>query len=470
MTTLRYGLLAVLFAAPVLAQPVDSDVRIRILNRESPAEVRIEATDGPVRIVLDGVESGALQTGESMTLTRIGADVRARFGGADVSARSLRLDGAEFRLRAGRIDRVYPGDLSARIAGGQMELVNHAPLEPYVASVVQAEFGFASPEGAKAQAILARTYALRRVGSHATYDLDDDTSAQVYKGSGVTRDVSLRAALDTQGEVLMYRGELADAYYFSSSGGHTADNDLVWDGDPVPYLRGVPDPYDSAAPDHSWRTSASRTAVLDALSRQYGGRVEGIEILRRSRSGRVLDIELIGGSRRITGVQFRNAVNAVAGARTVRSTRFDVSVEGDQYVFRGSGYGHGVGMSQYGALGQARAGRTYREILAYYFVGTEVRTSNGGLVAPVLVASHAPPQAGTRAAAVPREPSALRTRYHPATARRWPTPRHIAREADVRAERPATFPPPSGSTVMPTPAPTPDTPAAGRTSARRTAW
>jgi stage II sporulation protein D len=287
----------------------------------------------------------------------------------------------------------------------------------------------------------------------------------VYTGSAVTRDVSLQAALETQGEVLTYRGELADAYYFSSSGGHTADNDLVWNGTPVPYLRGVPDPYDSVSPDHTWQTSASRATVLNALSRRFGGRVEGIVIQRRSRSGRILEMELIGGTRSISGAQFRQVLNATAGARTIRSARFDVSIEGDQYVFRGGGYGHGVGMSQYGALGQARAGRTYRDILAYYFAGTEVGRP-GGLPAPVLVASTRPAEAGTPAAAVPREPSALRTRYRPATARRWPTPRHIARQQEAASPaRPATFTEPPDATPA-----APGRPAAEPATTRRTAW
>jgi stage II sporulation protein D len=466
MTLLRYGLLAVLLAVPASAQSTAGEVRVRLLSRENPAEIRVEVADEPARLLADGAEAGMLHPGQSVTLSRSGREIRAQFGSSDLSVESIRLDGAGVRLRAGRVDRQYPGDLAVRVADDRMEIVTHAPLEPYVASVVQSEFGFASLEGAKAQAILARTYAMRRIGSHATYDLDDNTSAQVYKGSGVTRDVSLRAALETQGEVLTYRGELADAYYFSSSGGHTADNDLVWNGTPVPYLRGVPDPYDSVSPDHTWQTSASRSAVLNALSRRFGGRVAGIVVQRRSRSGRILEMELVGGTRSISGAQFRQVINASAGARTIRSARFDVSIEGDQYVFRGGGYGHGVGMSQYGALGQARAGRTYRDILAYYFAGTEVGRS-GGLPAPILVASTSPAEAGTTpAAAVPREPSALRTRYRPATARRWPTPRHIARQHEAASPaRPATFTEPPDATPT-----APERPAAEPATTRRTAW
>ena len=90
----------------------------------------------------------------------------------------------------------------------------------------------------------------------------------------------------------------------------------------------------------------------------------------------MLTIRLEGAGREtITGSQFRRAVDAAIGARTVRSTRYDVSLQGDEYVFTGGGFGHGVGMSQFGAVGQARAGRSYREILAHYFVGTDVSGS-----------------------------------------------------------------------------------------------
>ena len=465
MSVLRTGLAGFLLAVAPLAQTASGpDVRIRILDREAPSEVRVEATEGPIRIVADGIERATAQRGEVVTLTRSNGDVRARFGGADVSARSLRLNAEGFRLRAGRVDRQYPGALAARVAGGRLELVNHAPIEPYVASVVQSEFGFPVLEGAKAQAVLARTYALRRAGDHPTYDVEDDHRSQVYRGLSGTSDVSRRAAYETAGEVLTYFGTLADATYFSSSGGHTADNDKVWAGDPIPYLRGVPDPYDDASPDHTWRTTAARSAVHGALTRQYGGRVEGVEVLRRSRSNRVLEIRLVGGRRStITGADFRRVVNAAIGARTVRSTRFTVRAEGDRYVFDGGGYGHGVGLSQYGALGQARAGRDYRQILSFYFAGTAVTPTGDPLAPPALVASVNGPEAGVPAAAIPREPaSALRTRYRPVTARRWPTPRHVARQqaADADAAPMPPIPPRPPATPAPEEAP----------QARRTAW
>lgn len=447
MRSVRYVLLGLVLAASAIAQPVDDTVRVRILSRVAPTDVRVEPIATEARVLVDGAEVVRVAAGEAVAVERHAGGVRVRFLGQERSGQSARIEADGLRLRAGSVDRPYPGALAFRSAEGRLEIVNHAPIEPYVASVVQSEFGFTEIEGAKAQAVLARTYALRRAGAHATYDLVDDQRSQVYRGSGVITATSLRAAAETQGEVLTYRGDLADAYYYSSSGGHTADNDAVWNGTPVPYLRAVPDPYDSTSPDHSWQTSASRAGVLSTLSSRYGGSVEGIEITRRSRSNRVLEVRLIGGRRgTITGSQLRQAVNATAGARTVRSTRFDVSVEGDRYVFRGSGFGHGVGMSQYGALGQARDGRTYREILAHYFRGTEVQGGTPNALTspgPILVASES---GSTTGAQIPREPSALRTRYRPASGRRWPTPRREARETGQSPERPAMTPPQTAPT------------------------
>ena len=459
-----YAALASLLALSVSAQiSPEADVRVQLFAGSSLSEVTVEPVSAPLTVTADGSSAGMLHLGARATLTRCGADVRARLGGAELLGRTIQISGGDFRLTMGRTSRRYTGSLVAVSHEGALRVVNHVPMTPYVASVVASEFNFREIEGCKAQAILARTYAARRAGAHAYHDLNDDHSSQVYRGMDTITETTRRAAEETAGQVLTYRGSLADAYYFSSSGGHTADNEAVWNGTPVPYLRGIPDPYDTAAPDHQWRTTASRSAVLRALSSQYGGRVTGVQLGRRSRSGRVLQVELIGGRHEtITGAQFRRAVNGAVGGRTVRSTKFELHVEGDRFVFSGGGFGHGVGMSQYGALGQARAGRDYRDILLYYFQGTEV---SGGAPGPAVLVAEGPRVSGSvSGAAVPREPSALRTRYRPASARRWPTPRHQARGASTWTDTaPGTGAPasvaPSESSADTAPAPR-----------RRTAW
>lgn len=376
----RHAFLAlVLLAAPAAAQS-DSTVRVRLLGTDVPREVSVEAAEGRLSVEVDGQRAGEAAAGDRVAIAQGASGVTVRVAGRSVAGQSARVLGERLRLRAGAVDREYTGALAVRAVDARLEIVNQTPLSPYVASVVASELGFDVMEAAKAQAVLARTYALRRRGAKPTYDLDDHQGSQVFRGLATITATSRHAADGTDGEVLTYSGALAEGTYFSSSGGHTADNEAVWNGVPLPYLRGVTDPFDSVAPDHTWQTTASKPQVLGAISALVGGRVTGLQIEARSRSGRVTRMRAIGGARAdLTGAQFRREVNAVAGWRTIRSTKFDLSVEGDQYVFRGQGFGHGVGMSQYGAIGQARSGRDYRDILTYYFTGAMVE---GGRALP----------------------------------------------------------------------------------------
>ena len=341
--------------------------------------------------------------------------------GRDVTTDRLRIEAdAPLSLRAGRTDRSYAGSLTVRAVGGRLQIVNEVPFVDYVASVVASEYPFSEIEGVKAQAVLARTYAARRLDPARGYDLDDHEGAQVYKGAGAVTDRSWRAASETSGETLTYDGELAEAVYSSSSGGHTADNETIWNGRPVPYLRGVPDPYDADAPDHTWTTTASSREVHRALSRRYRGSVRGLRITDVSREGRVRRIEL-AGSQEISGSDFRAVVNHALGYRTIRSTRFELATRGGDYVFTGRGFGHGVGMSQYGARGQAREGRSYRDILAYYFQGTTVTSDPGA--APVARSSRWPTRRSqARGGELGRDSTAA-----PPVRRARPTPRREAR-------------------------------------------
>ena len=363
-------------AASQVQQSAVPVIRVQVLSQENPHSVVIRAVEGPAAVMLDrdGVVIATLQPGETAEVARLDDRLRLTMPALTIQADVIELipnPEAHLSVRTRSQRRAYPGRLVVESTGQTLRLINHAPLPRYVASVVASEYPFPEPEGVKAQAILARTYALRHLDPDAPFDLVDDTRAQVYRGLDATTPVSLAAVQDTRGQVLTYREELADATYYSSSGGHTAGNEEVWNGRPVPYLRPRPDPYDAEAPDHRWTTTASSSEVLRALSRRFGGSVTGIEVTRRTASGRVAQVRLHGGrTPTITGSQFRSAINASLGSRTIRSTHFTIERDGSRYVFHGRGFGHGVGMSQYGARGLARSGRTYREILGYYFEGT----------------------------------------------------------------------------------------------------
>lgn len=277
--------------------------------------------------------------------------------------------------------RTYPDHLALTPDGDGLMIVNVTRLDSYVAGVITKEYNLDDDEGTEAMAIVARTYALRMQERRRDepYDVVDNTDDQVYKGIGDVSRRALAAANQTSGQVLTHNGELAEAVYSASNGGHGANNDEVWQSAPISYLRGRPDPYDRASPVHTWTERLDRDRVLSALSRMAGRQVTGWLIGDRTSDGRVRTITLLHGSSRSTirGTHFRSAITAQMGITSVRSTLFDATRQGDTYILEGKGFGHGVGMSQWGAHGMARQGKSAQEILAFYYPGTRVEQRNG---------------------------------------------------------------------------------------------
>jgi stage II sporulation protein D len=276
-----------------------------------------------------------------------------------VSARgSLRLDG-----------RALPGRLRLIPRGGGIDVVNLAPLEAYVASSVASETPASWPaEALKAQAVVARSYALHERARRANerFDLEGTVISQRYAVGAVTESARA-AARATAGQVLVFEGVPILAAFHSSSGGATASSAEVW-GEDVTYLRSVTSP-DDAAPDYFWSYEIALTDLSAAL-REAGyapGRVKDVHVSELSRSGRVLSVRM--GELELSGRDLRE----VLGGRALRSAKFDARLEGDRVRFLGSGSGHGVGLCQWGASELARQGRGFRQILAHYYPGTNLR-------------------------------------------------------------------------------------------------
>jgi stage II sporulation protein D len=249
------------------------------------------------------------------------------------------------------------------------------PLERYVAAVVAAEAGtLESDEALRAIAVAARTYAIHFRGRHRDegYDLCGTTHCQRVEPGMVT--ARMTAAADaTAGELLWYRGTVALALYSRDCGGRTEEGD-------APYLRSHPDPYCKPNP---WRWSATPREIADALTRS-GLRVPrelaSIGVARRTESGRVWEAALIGGgeSVRVAAASLRLAIGRTMGFATIRSDWWEAKAAGGRIEFTGRGEGHGVGLCQRGADAMGAAGKTWREILAFYYPGASVgKTAQG---------------------------------------------------------------------------------------------
>jgi len=229
------------------------------------------------------------------------------------------------------------------------------------------------PETLKAQAVVARTYALHQARSRSErgFDLEAGTHGQVYGGLDAAHPAAVAAARATRGERLTWRDQPILAVYHSASGGQTASAEEVW-GRAVPYLISHPVENEEDSPDTYWRARVSGPTLMRALEPLgiHVGPVRALRVLERSRSGRVLRVSVRGA--RGTEELDARALRSALGDTVIRSTMFQIRAEGPDFVLVGSGYGHGVGMSQWGAEAMARRGASYRQILAAFYPGTQL--------------------------------------------------------------------------------------------------
>ncbi len=261
------------------------------------------------------------------------------------------------------------------------------PLEDYVFGVLAAEGSVETePEALKALAVVTRTYALKNLRRHARdrFDLCDTTHCQRFT---LVRDESARpefyetarrAVRETAGEVLRdARGRTAEVYFSAACGGRTADVSKLWgERDAPAHLRGVRDEACDSLVER-WTdvlTSAQLLRALRADERSdVGPRLDAVRVLRRDHTGRAEVVSLEGERRRVlSGWDFKIIVGRTLGWSVLKSSRFDVARAGATFVFRGSGFGHGLGLCQTGAHVSAARGASYRSILARYFPGTTV--------------------------------------------------------------------------------------------------
>jgi stage II sporulation protein D len=305
-------------------------------------------------------------------------------GGTQVrpAGRGLRAGGRElgqvWRVTGGDVlsvqDRHVRGSLLLRRVGAGLQVVNQVGLEDYVAGTVGREVlsGWAE-EALKAQAVVARTYALHERARHErrAYHVEAGTGSQVYGGVDAETPAVRAATRATRGQILVFEDEPILAVYHSASGGLTASAEEVW-GRPAAYLVSVPVDGEELSPDTYWRASISGTKLGRALE-PLGmgvGRVRRLRVVERSASGRARWVEVGGeaGERKVEAGALRRAL----GLGVIRSTLFEVRTAPDGFVFVGSGHGHGVGMSQWGAQAMAERGIDYREILATFYPGTRL--------------------------------------------------------------------------------------------------
>ena len=279
-------------------------------------------------------------------------------------------------------DDWYRGRLRLVARPDGLLAVNHVPLEEYLYSVVGSEmYPFWPLEALKAQAVAARSFILFRLRRPADPDFDVGRTVtwQAYKGYSRESDSTREAVTATTGQVVTYRGQIIEAVYHAASGGHTENVEDIWSA-PRPYLRGVPD-FDQEAPVYSWQktfTQAELSRLLPGV-----GQVTSLTPVRTTPQGRVVEMRVTGttGTKTFTGSELRRLLDLRSTLFQVTPTRGDVAstnpvnAPDGSFEFQGRGFGHGLGMSQWGAFGLAQRGYNYQQILQYYYQGTEISST-----------------------------------------------------------------------------------------------
>ncbi len=236
-------------------------------------------------------------------------------GGSSVCVRGVAING----VNGGS----YRGAMRLHRDGGATLVVNDASLELYLQGVVAAEMPASWPaEALKAQAVVARSYALRSRRPAERFDVYPDTRSQVYRGVAGELAPAVAAVRATRALAVRYGVEIAQTFFHSTSGGRTAANEEGFGGLPIPYLRSVDDPYDSLSPVHTWTVTFKDSVAERKLESTLHGDLEDLKVTSTTPTGRVLTVDVVGSDTTVpaSGGEIRRLLG-------LRSTWFTASVE-----------------------------------------------------------------------------------------------------------------------------------------------
>ena len=340
---------------------------IRVLVADSAEPVLI-ASGSPLQIAVGN--DAAISTNSKITCAADNNSIRMNnTAPVHVSIRVTPDAGQSFSIDG----TSYRGLLMLTAERGRLLVVNLVPIDDYLCGVLPREMAPSWPlEALKAQAVAARTYALYHMllRRFASYDVLSTTSSQVYGGS--EKDYpAIRTAVDaTRGLVLVEGGRLALTLFHANSGGRTESLEDIWGGR-ISCLSSVDDPFSKNYSGDTWEKTVPAQEITAAFG-QFGiaaGAIKDIAPIERSASGRIKKLKIT--AQQETFFLSGNSFRLIAGPGKVKGTNFTVQKEKSEFVFKGSGYGHGAGMSQWGAYGMAKKGHAFTAILGHYYPGTQ---------------------------------------------------------------------------------------------------
>lgn len=369
-----------LTAVPAFSQA--PNVRVRLYSLHSEQRIKITAKTG--ELSWKGCERCEMKRASSLAVQLAGEDVRIE--GETLAAKQIFVQG-DYRIEPNEglaLSIRFP--LEVRAEKNTLKVFLSLPLEDYVAAALAGESGnFAHDESLKTMAVAVRTYAAhfrQRHGSEG-FDFCDSTHCQTLNFKGISPQV--RAAAEaTKGEMLWYGGSPAATFYHQNCGGQTAAAQEAWPDLRAPYLKQQQDPYCVRTP-LPWKTEIGRKELEGALRAQGLTALptwDALEIVARTSSGRALKLAFhsrADAPQLISASSLRFAIGRALGWNRVRSDLYNIETTADSVIFSGRGAGHGVGLCQAGAEEMAKEGKSYRQILAFYYPGTSLGVSAQGL-------------------------------------------------------------------------------------------
>jgi stage II sporulation protein D len=372
---------------------------VRVMLRQNTSDAGI-VSSGPL-VVRTGTSSGGMASGSSVRIERSGSPGRARCAMENGENMEIALPCTLYSANEFNIVKIdgsaYRGSVIIAPDGPVFSLVNYVAVDDYLRGVVPLEVGRGSDdviEAVKAQAVAARTYTYRKMQENSanSYDMSATVADQVYGGVAAESELCNRAIRSTRGEVMTFHDSLIYAYYHSTCGGRTANIEDVWNKSGLPYLRSVDDgdgPYCRQSGSFFWEEQwplPQFSFIVNKYSREAfpqnpcRGEIREISLRSRFGCGRVRELcirtsegEFVYGGDKVRFALRRNTANFPILKSSLLT---DVSVGGGTVVIRGRGYGHGVGMCQTGALGRAKNGIGYKEIVRAYYTGIELKKIN----------------------------------------------------------------------------------------------
>lgn len=350
----------------------DEIVNVKIFSQIKVQSFSFSKEQGTYSVWANGIEVASTANFPLIKITYINDSIEVKtFENVIGVYKRIKISSGEplksFRLKLispDRKPRFYEDNLIVETEAGNLKCLNEITLDNYIAGVVQAESGRRSfQEFYKVQAILARTFALSHLQKHILegYSLCDHTHCQAYFGKTTELEI-MKAVTDTKGKVVVDANlNLIDAAFHSNSGGQTANSEDVW-GSKLPYLRSVNDTFSTKMPNARWERKMAKEDWLSYLKLKHNYPVQ-------DSNARWLAITFRQDTRKAY-LETSSVKVPLKNVRTdlqLKSTFFTIVPQGDTLIFKGRGFGHGVGMCQEGAMRMAKLGYSYTDVINFYY-------------------------------------------------------------------------------------------------------